>query len=164
MKKGLSVLLAILWAFSLAACGGSGSDGQSEQTDLPAPLEEDPWLVSLVEDVYGGELPEGDGAMVYGLELAKSTNGARFQSDYLGKAVEVSGTVFQIEADYLVLGYSLAGELGTIGTNGGIHVYLDTEELAELTPLSAVTVVGTLAADESGTCTALLEDAYLVEE
>ena len=63
----------------------------------------------------------------------------------------------------VILGYALAGENGTIGTNGGVKVYLDNDELVNLNNLETITVSGKLIDDENNEVTAILENAHIVE-
>ena len=162
MKKARSVFLAALLLLSLTACGGNSDTNNEESISA---LEDDAYLNTLVEEIYPSGPPDGEGIAVYGLELAKAENEAKFEQNYIGNTYQISGIVFQIESDCFILGYTEfngAGDLGAIGANGGIRGYLESEDLANLQVLSSITVTGTLEDAGEYSCTALLENAVLV--
>ena len=135
-------------------------------TAAPTVLDEDAYLTGLVERQHTNGLPEGaKGIAVYGLELAKADNPARLAQDYGGQFCQISGIVFSIESDGIVLGYTqfnASGDLGAIGANGGVKVELSADDLAALSALDDVTVTGTFQADDSGTWAAILTDGAVV--
>ena len=167
MKRWIALLLAAALALSLAASGGgSGSDEPSNtDTDVETTLDLDnnEYLLTLVKNVYNQSIPSGDGVSVYGLELSKSDNAAKFTQNFVDKTCQLTGVVFQINSDNVILGYALAGESGTIGANGGIKVYLDIDELVSLNNLETITVSGMFIDDENNEVTAILENAHIVE-
>lgn len=173
MKRLIALLLAAALSLSLAACTGNEEKPEGEKesnisstsTDTEADdildLDGNEYLLTLVKNVYNQSVPSGDGISVYGLELSKSENAAKFSQNFIGKTCQLTGVVFQINSDSVILGYALAGEKGKIGPNGGIKVYLDSDELVNLKNLDTITVAGTLVEDESNEVTAILEDAYI---
>ena len=165
MKRLMALLLAAVLALSLVACGGGSGSNETSSTDVETTLDLDnnEYLLTLVKNVYNQSIPSGDGVSVYGLELSKSDNAAKFTQNFVDKTCQLTGVVFQINSDNVILGYALAGESGTIGTNGGVKVYLDNDELVNLNNLETITVSGKLIDDENNEVTAILENAHIVE-
>ena len=165
MKKLAAISLAAVLALSLAACGGGSESDETSSPNVEATLnlDENEYLLTLVKNVYNQSIPSGDGVSVYGLELSKSENAARFAMNFVDKPCQLTGVVFQINSDNVILGYALAGEMGTIGANGGVKVYLDTDELINLNNLDTIAVSSMLVDDENNEVTAILENAHIVE-
>lgn len=170
MKKTLSLLLALVLCLYLCACGGSNDMSETAEDnsllakekllELAINLDNDEELYNLVASTYVTGAPSGDGIGVYALELLTSQNRAKFVKNYIDNISIISGVVVKIEKDYCLLGYKMNG--GSPAHNGGIRVYLDLDELAELTLLNTITVVGTLIEDEGNECVAIIENGHRV--
>ena len=94
MKKALSLLLACVMVFSLAACGSKEETPAAAETETETTAEESSESEGGVFKI-GGTGPLTGGAAIYGLAVQ---NGAQIAVDEINAAGGINGV--QIEFDY----------------------------------------------------------------
>lgn len=122
MKRLIALLLAAALSLSLAACGNSESSGAKENDTMTK--EE---LLEAAEEKSFSDLD--------------TANKAKLDT-YVGDIYKISGYISSIESDYLVIQEETPADGPIDAAKFCIHVYLDTEELAELASWQNITVVG----------------------
>ena len=146
MKKGISLLLAGVLAVSLAACGNSETNTMTKEE-----------LLEVAEEKSFSDL--------------ETANEAKLDT-YIGDIYKISGYISSIESDYLVLQEETPADGSIKAATFCIHVYLDTEVLAELESWENITVIGEIASTGTETMDAFqttyerlyldMENAYVV--
>ena len=135
MKKFLSLLLALAVCISLVAC-----NGKKTKEDLLSEA-----IVLSPEQLIN----------------EKFDNPARAKKEYHDKIVKMTGEIFDIDDDYIAIGFKRNGIPST-----SIYVLLDSNSIAELEKNTEITIVGKMSVDGSGsgfTNAPCILDAYLVE-
>lgn len=154
-KSLLALLLAVVMCIGLCACGSQSSEDMlAEATDFETAIEPNPsWSTPYPEDVYAEKIEEykdgWHGWTIIALEKEKIENVAKVEENYIGNTYIVKAPIMFIEDDGIVLGYAYGSDMPSIGASGGIKVYLDTEEIAQLELFEEVKVVGTFVASDS---------------
>lgn len=117
MKKALSLVLALVLCLSLCACSSNNDNSKDKKMSK----EE---MLASAQAVTAQQI------------AAESQNIAKAKQLYCGKIIELTGFIFQIEADFVAV--------STGGTYSGIltDVYLPAEELVHLEPGQKIVVVG----------------------
>ena len=146
MKKGISLLLAGVLALSLAACGNSETNTMTKEE-----------LLEVAEEKSFSDL--------------ETANEAKLDT-YIGDIYKINGYISSIESDYLVLQEETPADGSIKAATFCIHVYLDTEVLAELESWENITVIGEIASTGTETMDAFqttyerlyldMENAYVV--
>ena len=146
MKKGISLLLAGVLALSLAACGNSETNTMTKEE-----------LLEVAEEKSFSDL--------------ETANEAKLDT-YIDDIYKISGYISSIESDYLVLQEETPADGSIEAAKFCIHVYLDTEVLAELESWENITVIGEIASTGTETMDAFqttyerlyldMENAYVV--
>ena len=146
MKKGISLLLAGVLALSLAACGNSETNTMTKEK-----------LLEVAEEKSFSDL--------------ETANEAKLDT-YIDDIYKISGYISSIESDYLVLQEETPADGSIEAATFCIHVYLDTEVLAELESWENITVVGEIVSTGTETMDAFqttyerlyldMENAYVV--
>ena len=146
MKKGISLLLAGVLALSLAACGNSETNTMTKEE-----------LLEVAEEKSFSDL--------------ETANEAKLDT-YIDDIYKISGYISSIESDYLVLQEETPADGSIEAATFCIHVYLDTEVLAELESWENITVVGEIVSTGTETMDAFqttyerlyldMENAYVV--
>ena len=146
MKKGISLLLAGVLALSLAACGNSETNTMTKEE-----------LLEVAEEKSFSDL--------------ETANEAKLDT-YIDDIYKISGYISSIESDYLVLQEETPADGSIEAATFCIHVYLDTEVLAELESWENITVIGEIAGTGTETMDAFqttyerlyldMENAYVV--
>ena len=127
MKKFIALLLAAIMCLSLCACGG-GNDAPEAPVETTAPEE-----VKMSKDEM---LAVAEEYTATDIQNDSIDNIARAKMKYCNKTILLSGTVRNIQEDYIELSASYAA-------NYMIDVYLPLEELVLLEQGQYITVVGT---------------------
>ena len=146
MKKGISLLLAGVLALSLAACGNSETNTMTKEE-----------LLEVAEEKSFSDL--------------ETANEAKLDT-YIDDIYKISGYISSIESDYLVLQEETPADGSIEAATFCIHVYLDTEVLAELESWENITVIGEITNAGAETMDAFqttyeklyldMENAYIV--
>ena len=146
MKKGISLLLAGVLALSLAACGNSETNTMTKEK-----------LLEVAEEKSFSDL--------------ETANEAKLDT-YIGDIYKINGYISSIESDYLVLQEETPADGSIKAATFCIHVYLDTEVLAELESWENITVMGEITSTGTETMDAFqttyerlyldMENAYVV--
>ena len=99
MKRTISLLLALMLTLSLCACGGSNETSAPEGAQAPEVTEETaPEVVLLTkEEILADAVDIGD----YAAEFMG--NKLRAEETFLGKNFLVTGTVSEIQREYIVM-------------------------------------------------------------
>ena len=114
MKRIITLMLTVAMCISLCACGGK----VSKEEMLKNAQEID--IIDLLED-YG-------------------ENSVRAKETHVGKTYTVTGYIFDIKDDYVILTES-RGYSSNFGLSS-LHVYLSKDELTSLNANNRITVVG----------------------
>ena len=146
MKNGISLLLAGVLALSLAACGNSETNTMTKEE-----------LLEVAEEKSFSDL--------------ETANEAKLDT-YIGDIYKINGYISSIESDYLVLQEETPADGSIKAATFCIHVYLDTEVLAELESWENITVMGEITSTGTETMDAFqttyerlyldMESAYVV--
>lgn len=132
MKRTISLLLALVLTLSLCACGGSNETSAPEEVQAPETMEETaPEVVLLTKDEILADAVEiGD----YAAEFI--SNKLRAEETFIGKNFLVTGTVAEIQREYIVLTPFNNSGVGTM------TVEMPTEEIMNLTTGQRIQIVG----------------------
>lgn len=152
MKRLLALLLAAVLALSLVACGNNESS-ESKESDTTTKEE----LLEVAEEKSFSDLD--------------TANEAKLDT-YVGDIYKISGYISSIESDYLVIQEETPVDGPIDAAKFCIHVYLDTEVLAELDSWENITVVGEITNTGTETMDAFqtdyerlyldMENAYII--
>ena len=154
-KSVVAILLVLVMCFSLCACGSqSAEDMIAEATAFDTVIEPNPsWSTPYEDDVYAEKIKEykeeWHGWTIIALEKEKTENVAKVEENYIGNTYTLKAPIMFIENDGIVLGYAYGTGMPSIGASGGVKVYLDTEEIAQVELFEEVEVVGTFIASDS---------------
>ena len=116
MGKGISLLIAAVLAVSLAACDNSETSTMTKEE-----------LLDVAEEKSFFDL--------------ETTNEAKLDT-YIGDIYKISGYISSVESDHLVIQEESPADGSIRAATFCIHVYLDTEVLAELESWENITVIG----------------------
>ncbi|MBQ8502820.1 MAG: hypothetical protein IJ491_00900 [Clostridia bacterium] len=129
MKKIIALLLAAIMCLSLIACGGNNAPETNETpTETTAPEEvkmSKDEMLAIAEEYTAGDIQNDS-----------IENIARAKQKYCNKTILLSGTVRNIQEDYIELS-------AMYSANYIIDVYLSLDELVLLEQGQYITVVGT---------------------
>lgn len=131
MKKVLSIALALVMCLGLCACGGNGTP---KTTEVPTTAPTTEANTETTETQFSKEemlknAQEIDGSKAFG---EYNDNKAKFVSQYEGETFLVSGSIYEIEMDHIIV------EDGNLL----VRVYIPNEEIIELQKGQYVEVVG----------------------
>lgn len=129
MKKIIALFLAAIMCLSLIACGGNNAPETNETpTETTAPEEvkmSKDEMLAIAEEYTAGDIQNDS-----------IENIARAKQKYCNKTILLSGTVRNIQEDYIELS-------AMYSANYIIDVYLPIDELVMLEQGQYITVVGT---------------------
>ena len=168
MKKLLALILAAALALSLVACGGgSGAGDTKTPNDMPSTEKGD--TTSTDTPSGGGEdstqaansmtkeemLETAEEVTIPDMRQAVAENQVRAKEQYCNTPILVSGEVYEIKNDRVILN----GEDTTMVL---VDVYLQTNDLIELSTNQRISVVGICSdIEKSGQTHYVMDTAYL---
>lgn len=162
MKKLIALLLVAIMCLSLIACGDNNNAPEANETPTESTTPEEVRMSKDEMLAVAEEYTAGD------IQNDSIENIARAKQKYCNKTILLSGTVRNIQEDYI--------ELSAIySANYIIDVYLSLDELVLMEQGQAITVVGTTtdeiidASENVADCTFdyrhyQMPDAYLVKD